>query len=369
VLETQRRVGGRVLTLEFGQSDGLLTQAGPARFLSGFDRVAGFAREFGLAIAPFYPREGRIVGFRNNARIPDYAPAPDEFWGYDAPGERQGGVISTVLRSVAMFRRSVRRALRGSASATFRFRDGTQVLTESLASASGAEVRLDTTVHRIAHDHAGAHVSYATPSGPGVSTWDYVVCAVPLSIVRDLELSPPLPAAKARLASVVTFSSAIRIFLEMRRPFWRDHDLNGFAVTDTVGEVWDPNFDAPRQPAMLVCFAKDELADRLAALDEPSRLRHALSEVERVFPGAESHFVSGTSFSWKEQPWVRGGWPRVRDGHEESVRAFLEPHGRIWFAGDYASSPERLNTVEGAIESGEFAAASIIRASDARRSR
>lgn len=57
VLETQSRVGGRALSLQTGLSEGLIAQAGPARFLGSFRRVSHFAREFGLAVLPFYPRE------------------------------------------------------------------------------------------------------------------------------------------------------------------------------------------------------------------------------------------------------------------------------------------------------------------------
>ena len=57
-----------------------------------------------------------------------------------------------------------------------------------------------------------------------------------------------------------------------------------------------------------------------------------------------------------------GGWPLVREGFSHRVGAFREPDGRVYFAGDFAATPDLLNTMEGAIESGEHAASQINRA-------
>jgi monoamine oxidase len=145
----------------------------------------------------------------------------------------------------------------------------------------------------------------------------------------------------------------------MRRAYWRDHGFSGFAVTDTVGEVWDAHNDGPDSPALLVCYAKAELADQMCALNEQQRLDYCLNELEKLFPGARDHFEKGVSFCWREQPWIKGGWPLVREGFSHRVGVFRKPEGRVYFAGDYAASSTWLNTMEGAIESGEFAASQI----------
>ena len=124
-------------------------------------------------------------------------------------------------------------------------------------------------------------------------------------------------------------------------------------------EVWDPHFESPREPALLVCYARGLLADRLCDLTEEQLLQHAVSELEHVFPGAHDHFQQGTSICWRKQTWIRGGWPLVRSGFAHRVAAFREPDGRVFFAGDYATSHHWLNTMEGALESGEHAARSI----------
>lgn len=357
VLETQSRIGGRALTLRSAVSDGLVAQAGPARFPDAFHRVVAFARQFDLELAPFYPNTGKFVALRQGVRHTDYAPSAEDFWAF--PFAHEEGVRDRFAAPLVALRRFGRRLLGRPSSQTLRFRDGTDVLARALAAATPADVRLNATVHTIVQDSASSRVQFDTGTGPGTLEADYVVCAVPLSQLSALRFSPPIPRAQSELAAAIPFSSALRVVLEMRRAFWRDEGFNGFAITDSVGEIWDPHFDEFRTPALLVCYARDALADRLAALDEGGRVAHAMAEVERVFPGAAANFVRGMSFSWREQSWIRGGWPLVRDGYEQRVSLFQEPYGRVYFAGDYASEPSWLNTVEGAIDSGERAARAI----------
>lgn len=181
--------------------------------------------------------------------------------------------------------------------------------------------------------------------------------AAPLQPLPD-RFSPTLPLTKSELVAQIPFSSAVRVFLEMRRAYWREGGYNGFAVTDTVGEIWDLAHAGPPSPAMLVCYAQHDLADRLGALTENDRIEAALDTVEKVFPGAREHFVRGATFSWRERSWIDGGWPLVR-GFAERVVEFETPDERVHFAGDYAASPRFLNMMEGAIEAGERAAAQI----------
>jgi len=360
VLETQSRIGGRAVTIRSFFPDELIGQAGPSRFPGDFKRVIDYARKLGLELVPFYPDYGTVVAYFRGKRIEEYHPSPEEFWGYTALVNRYPGrAESTSLHLALWLRALARRILRKPPWMTYSIRGGTDLLTDALAEATEADFRLETTVQSVSQDPDGVRVSFVTSQGKGTLEADHVVCAVPLSVLSRLEFSPAMASEKADLMEAVPFSSAIRIFLQMKRAYWRDKGHNGFAVTDTLGEIWDPHFDAPGEPALLVCYAKDELADRLGDLGERERLEHALEELEKIFPGAKTHFEKGTSYCWNEQPWILGGWPLVRDGFSHRVGVFRRPDGRIHFAGDYAAAPTWLNTMEGAIESGEYAASQI----------
>ena len=356
VFERQHRVGGRAVSIRGVFADHLIGQAGPSRFPSGFKRVLDLARKLNLDIRPYYPDRGRVMARLKGRLIEDYQPNAEEFWGYvplvnryPSRAERLSVRIRLTLRKFA------RRALGRPPWMTYRILEGTDRLAEKLAAVFGAELRLGHTVLAIKQRNNQVLIEYLSPDGLRTHECDFAVCAVPLSVLNDIAFEPALTPAKRELANQVPFSSALRVFLQFQHPFWRNQGKNGFAVTDTVGEVWDPEFDRNKSPAMLVCYAKYDLADRLASMSGSELIGYILSELERIFPGAQDHFERWERFCWREQPWVKGGWPLLR-GFVSRVNEFRKPEQRVFFAGDYVASARWLNTMEGAIESGQHVA-------------
>ena len=360
VLETQERIGGRALTLHSRFAAGLVAQAGPTRFPADLRRVRAYAEEFGLELVPYYPASGTVVAYLRGKRTADHQPSPDEFWGYVSLARRYPRPLEKFALRMALAARALAHRLTGRRPwQTVGIRGGTERLAEALARASGAEFRLNTTVRSFKQDRWGVELLSEGPQGERALEADLAVCALPLSELPGIAFSPPISEEKQALSREIRFSTTTRIFLQMKRAYWRDAGHNGFAVTDTVGEVWDPHFDRPDRPALLVCYARDGLAARLSALDERAMVDYAVRELEHVFPGAARNFERGAAFCWNRQSWIRGGWPHVRAGFARRAQEFRRSEDRLYFAGDYASTPAYLNTVEGAIESGEYAALAI----------
>ncbi len=356
VIETQSRVGGRAVTIRDVFPKHLVAQAGPSRFPGDFKRVREYARKFGLELRPFYPKKGRVIAYLHGKMIEEYRPNGEEFWGYTALIRRYPTMIERVLLRFGVSVLQIYRKILGQPTwMTFRFLEGTDRLTDALASSTKALFLLETTVTSITQEENFVRLTLSSQNGVSSSDFDYVVCAVPLTILNDLKFTPPLPSAKNKLAKEIPFHSAIRVFLQMKSAYWRKHGQNGFAVTDTIGEIWDPDFDISDSPAMLVCYLKDDLADKVSDLDEKDLINYTLKELEKIFPGAKDNFEQAATFNWKKQPWIRGGWPKVRP-FSSRIGEFRKPFGRVYFAGDYTAELKFLNMMEGAIESGEHVA-------------
>lgn len=198
-------------------------------------------------------------------------------------------------------------------------------------------------VVRIEQDAGGVRVVCRREGAHQTFSADYLICALPFSVLREVEISPPFSAKTRAIVAEMTYGSVSRVFLQMKTRTWETQGWNGFAVTDDPMEVWHPTHNQPGLRGILVAYACHGYARRLAAMPEPVRLSHTLDRMERLFPGARPTYETGTSHCWDDDPWTRGAWA------EQSHWWGLSPEGRIHLAGDCVSS--HSSWMQGAFES------------------
>ncbi|WP_143118683.1 flavin monoamine oxidase family protein [Actinomadura madurae] len=242
-----------------------------------------------------------------------------------------------------------------------RFAGGAQELAVRLAGVLGARaVRLAAPADRVRQ----------TPDGVEVSARDLTVrarraiVAVPPVLGGRIEYDPPLPAARAELQRRMTPGSTIKISCLYDAPFWRDEGLNGGLMRDR-GPVTVTFDNSPPDGAhgVLVAFSQGDDARALARLPSGAR-REAVLEVLGRYFGERAVRPSGyVETDWTSEPWTRGcfggnfgpgGWTR----YGPHLR---EPVGRVHWAGAETSAVW-MNYMEGAVRSGERAAAEVIAA-------
>ena len=182
-----------------------------------------------------------------------------------------------------------------------------------------------------------------------------VICTLPFSTLRRVEVSPRFASDKQTLIERMHYSSASRVLLQMKRRFWEAKNLSGFAITDDPMEIWHPTFTQPSaMRGILTTYPRDAQSERLTALSADERLRSTVARVEEVFPGARANFEVGFARCWQEDEFVRGAWAHPP---EEQLPVITRPEGRIHFAGEHAS--RWPSWMQGAIESGVRAAREV----------
>lgn len=193
-------------------------------------------------------------------------------------------------------------------------------------------------------------------------TADQVVCAVPATVLRVLQIEPELPEDKQSAVKNIPYLNATRTYLQVSRGFWLDEGVTGAALTDL------PIDDISRQPAsdpgekdkraILESFVFGPAASRLGVWPESEIIEDTLRHMEKVHPRIREYYEGGTVKAWSRDPYALGcvSWPGPGDV-TRYLEAMQRPHGRIHFAGEHTSIFR--SSMEGALRSGVRAANEI----------
>lgn len=238
---------------------------------------------------------------------------------------------------------------------------GSGTLANALADALGEAIHLDAPVSEIAS--AGSQV--AVRHALGTITCGRVIVAVPPVVASRIRFSPALPALRSQLQERSPLGSVIKAHLVYDRPFWRDDGLSGRASLD-VGPL-RYFFDASPPDAssgVLVSFFEGSEARRWVARTTDERRAAAIECATRAFGQRAAEPLAVVEHDWLNEEFTRGCYSAVFPAGTWTTcgGALRAPFGRVHWAGT-ETSPEYYGYMEGAVRSGERAAAEVLAAS------
>jgi len=417
VLEARTRPGGRVYTLRDGFADGLYAEAGAARIPDHHHFTISYAELFGLMLEPFEPvdlhhvyyvRGRRMTGLpgqevewpyeltpeerklgRRGIRqqyiasmlgdlgdVTDPAWPPDALKKYDLMNRSDlwrsrgasteavallslGGIDDRVEPWSALFMLR-NQALNRTLKRFYKIKGGSDLLPKAFAARLVGRILYGSPVVRIEHDAHGVKAIVVRAGSHEMLRADYAICAVPFSVQKNIEVSPPFSVEKQRAIEQLPYLSASKIFLQSRTRFWTSEGLSGFATTDLpISEVWDATWNQPGTRGILQAFPISLHSRRVTATSESERLSFALEQVSAMFPGIRDNFEGGVSKCWDEDEWTRGASAFYRPGQMSTLLPHVaRPEGRVHFAGEH-TSVWIDGWMQGALESGNRVAQEV----------
>jgi monoamine oxidase len=249
----------------------------------------------------------------------------------------------------------------------FRIIGGNDRLPAALAKALGSRLHLQTILRRIAQAPDSVTVALESRGRVEQARFEYVICAVPATTLRDVVLEPELPETQREALANIRYGASTKTALQFDRAPWRRRGgLRAFGTTLPIGAVWDGNeeqgrgrsVDPSRQPGILTLLAGGDASaatqDMLAA-EGPARIVREMSWLNLK----KTKLLGWTSMSWEHEPWSRGGYAFFDTRFRPSHRYWLaRPFGRIFFAGEHTSLRWQ-GYMNGAVETGLRAAEEV----------
>ncbi|HKY04107.1 MAG TPA: FAD-dependent oxidoreductase [Blastocatellia bacterium] len=226
----------------------------------------------------------------------------------------------------------------GHAEKEYRIRGGSDLLPKAFASRLAGKVIYDSPVVRIDHSAESVRVSFNRSGAGQTLAADHLICAIPFSILKRIEVSPRFSADKQKAVERLAYTSVTRVYLQMKRKFWEDEAVSGEVCIDNPRmDLFPLGHAGPRD--VYESFMTGEQARRVRAMSASRRVDYVLDQAQKMMPAARRNFEVGASKSWDEDRWAQGAWAWYRPGDMLSLLPKgARPEGRIHFAGEHTSA-------------------------------
>ena len=421
VIEANNRVGGRMLSLRGFFPDAQVVELGGELVDSGHTRLRGLASELGLElddlkgsdplvdadvwwamgrryseteiIRAFVPvaaaierdlatlGEGDITyATPRNAQALDVLSIAQWFDRNDVQGWLRAllDVAYTTEMGLSCDRQSALNLLTfigtkpdrfrvfGESDERYHVRGGNDGVPRALAAKLADAIETDTALEALRREAGGNYVlSLRTGAASRELRASMVLLALPFTTLREVKLDAPLPAVKRRAIEQLRYGTNAKLMIGFSRRVWREQQANGSSYADLPFQTtWEATRAQAGAGGILVNFVGGEHGIAIGQGTPKSQADAAAHQLDTIFPGI-AQARSGmreVRMHWPTQRWAQGSYACFGPGDWTTLRGAIgEPVEHLFFAGEHCAF-DTQGFMEGGCETGETAAAAILRA-------
>jgi monoamine oxidase len=242
-----------------------------------------------------------------------------------------------------------------------RFVGGAQQIPIKLAQRLGSRVITEAYVYGIAHSPDGV-----TAYAPGLTVQARrAIITLPPALAGRIKYDPPLAAARDHLTESTAMGWVIKVHCIYPTRFWQQENLSGTVASDSGAiQVVVDNSPPGGGPGILVAFIEGDGARELAPQPLPVRRAEVLKELGAYFGDLGPQAANPQLYlekNWGDDAFARGAyggyWTQgLWTTYGPELRA---PIDSLHWAGT-ETSPDWNGKMEGAVQSGQSAAAEVL---------
>lgn len=206
--------------------------------------------------------------------------------------------------------------------------------------------------------------------------YDYVICAIPFSCLRMVEIKPYFSNQKMQAILELNYLDALKSLYLFRRRFWEKNTdygniIGGISFTDLpIQSIIYPSDHntcllqgscSPKEPGVLTAYNLAQNSIRLGGLDDITQnevIRQNIEEVHGLPRGYLNNLIEQhKTVHWNSEPNFLGAFTSSLPG-QKPLFAYdnLQPeyYNRVFFAGEHLSN--KHGWIQGALYTGKAAA-------------
>lgn len=251
-----------------------------------------------------------------------------------------------------------------SGNRSLRIRGGSTQLAAAFAHHLGDRIHLNTAVRRIRQQEQTITVSLETAAGQAEASADWVVVTIPWSVLRSLVIEAPLLAIQREEIARLSYGAAVKTLVQYSHRFWQQGHW-GLVVGETPYQtIWESTTTQAGEAGIVACTSSGTLSRNV--ISRPVEL--AQQTVAKIYlsasnakPPAPASMTATATHDWGSDPYSLGAYCYFAPGELKGWRSELpNAAGRVIFAGEHTAPVEYCGYMEGAIRSGQRAAAQIV---------
>ncbi|MEO8573021.1 MAG: FAD-dependent oxidoreductase [Pyrinomonadaceae bacterium] len=401
VLEARDRIGGRVFSHKFAGTD-LVCELGAEWVGESHERLKALCHDFKIPLQKhqfddYLLRDGKVSrpgqwGFSAQAKaafeklIAGYEKLTPlaktkldkyDWWTYlEKIGFTYDDLLLRDLMDSTDFGESIRQVSAFAALAEYaessprnemdyKMTGGNSRLAVELAKGIGLNnIQTGYTVKRINQRAGAVGIDARSTADPVIGpvalslVADAIICTVPINSLLKIEFNPPLPLTQREAAEQLTYARICKNSVLYSERFWKDENFS--MVSDATSHYYFHSTQSQSGPAgILTSYAIGEKADVLASQSDVRRARIITNDLADFDRDAPKLARGIKSYAWQRDEFTDGAYAIYKPGQWFGIRPILaRPHGKVLFAGEHLADWQGF--MEGAIETGEAAATSLI---------
>ncbi len=190
---------------------------------------------------------------------------------------------------------------------------------------------------------------------------DYVLLAIPFSILRNIPVNIAMPAQKTTCINEIGYGNSCKFMIGMNSKPWRKAGWQGYSFNDlSFGCGWDSSQMQSDQSGSFTVFGGGLFEQEIANNTEAELIEKIVPALETMYPGATAAYTGKKfKYCWSKNPWSKAGYSSFKKGQWSTLAGWeAQPVGNIYFAGEHTSL-EFQGYMNGAAETGKVAAEMI----------
>ncbi|QIE27247.1 4-methylaminobutanoate oxidase (plasmid) [Caballeronia sp. SBC1] len=249
----------------------------------------------------------------------------------------------------------------GDSDERFKVLGGNERIAHALAERLDGRVELEHRLVAVREHSTGLGLDFVRDSGSKSIDADFVVLAIPFTVLRDIELRLDLPPSKRHAIDMLGYGSGEKLIVGLGSSVWRDQGRDGGAYSDLAFQTgWDSS-RLQEGGSSYTFFLGGATAKQLSTGNQATRATEYLREADALFPGMQqSHTGVSVATEWCINPLSRGSYSCYKPGQWTTLAGWEgEPAGNLFFAGEHCSLAFQ-GFMNGAVETGRKAAEAIL---------